>query len=127
MKFAFFILVSFSILSCKEQRTETTRSHLKNLVPFSNYLKIFNHPTFIEIQIISPSSHQIEKKYALISNFKNSSIPKGYEIIHTPIKNMVALTSNQIGMLNELNQISKIKGISNKKFIDNKIVQKKIS
>lgn len=127
MKFAFFILICFSIFSCKEHQTETTRSRLKNLVPYSNYLKIFKHQTFVEVQIISPTTHNVEKKYALISNFKNHSIPKGHEIIHTPIKNMVALTSNQIGMLNELNQISKIKGISNKKFVDNKIIQKKIS
>ena len=126
MRFYVFLFLYFSLLGCNQRNSISKQSTKKNIVPFANYLKIYLHDNFTEIQIISPTSHKIEKKFALIPNQKKISISNEYEIIHTPIKNLVALSSNQIGMLNVLGQISKIKGVSNKIYIHNNSVRKLI-
>lgn len=126
MRFYVFLFLCFSLLGCNQRNSLSNQSTKKNIVPFANYLKIYLHDNFTEVQIISPTSHKIEKKFALIPNQKKISISNEYEIIHTPIKNLVALSSNQIGMLNVLGQISKIKGVSNKIYIHNNSVLKLI-
>lgn len=126
MRFYVYLCFYFSILGCNQSNTIPTQSTKKNIVPFANYLKVYLHDNFTEVQIISPTSNKIEKKFALIPHKKTITLSKEYEIIHTPIRNLVALSSNQIGMLNELNQIYKVKGVSNKKYIHNKTVLKLI-
>ena len=117
MRFYVYLYLYFSLLGCNQSNTITTQSTKKNIVPFANYLKVYLHDNFTEVQIISPTSNKIEKKFALIPHKKTITLSKEFEIIHTPIRNLVALSSNQIGMLNELNQIYKVKGVSNKKYI----------
>lgn len=85
-------------------------------------MKIYRHQNFTEVHIISPKTNKIEKKFALLTSKKKLMLSKEFEIIQTPVKNLIALASNQIGMLNQLNQISKIKGISNKKYIYNRTI-----
>jgi len=68
-------------------------------------------------------AESVEYQYVLTKN--KQSVP-GYTTLQTPVKQVVCLSTTHIGMLEALNEIPTLKGVSGKSFIMNSQLQKQI-
>ena len=122
---SFIVMLGF-LISCSDQNTTHKSSHkTANLIVFANTFEVIKDGENKRIHIINPESKTVEK-YFLTKN-TTTIIPKGYTSIKVPISSLIALSGTHIGMLSKINGISKIVGVSDKKYIFNTVLLKNIN
>ena len=113
------------LFSCSDQKKSNNSARKNgNLIVFANTFEVIKDGNNTRIHIINPESKSIEKFF--LTKNPATSIPKGYTLIKVPILSLVALSGTHIGMLSKLNGISKIIGVSDRKYIYNKELLKNI-
>lgn len=65
-------------------------------------------------------------KFALAENPTKELIPKGYKAIKIPVKKIICMTSLQLSGFIELNETSKIAGITSTRFLHNRTMNEQI-
>ena len=135
MKLKYTILVILLIVSSCTNRTES-RSNKKESELYNNisleYAKGFtieekdNHK-FITIKNPWQGAENIEYKYVLVN--KNEEIPKlsgNYNIIRTPLKKVVCLSTTHVAFIDVLNETNSIVAVSGTDYVNNSKVRKRI-
>lgn len=121
------ILLLVILLGCQNDSKDISTAIAKkgSVIKHATHLQIFEEDSIIRIHIV-----RSDKKGSLfkliLSNKKPSSIPEGYSFIQTPITDIAALSSTQIGMLSKLDAISSIRAVSNEKYVYNPDLLKRI-
>ena len=115
----------FVISSCVENKKSIPKIAEKSELSFSKYLKIKELQTGVLIDIAHPSRENKNYKY-FIAKTKSEKTPKDYVRIEKENMSFLVFSATHIGMLEKLNQVSKIKGTCSKDLIHSASVIQKI-
>lgn len=130
LKVRIFAFLVFGLISCNPGTQKTHTSIDRNtLLPIS-YAKGFSIEYFNnykKLTVLSPwqKSQGVSFEYYLVP--QNKEIPqelKGKQIIRTPVKRVICLSTSHIGFLSALNEIGSLKGLSGAQYVSDTIVQK---
>ncbi|MGJ8661808.1 MAG: ABC transporter substrate-binding protein [Bacteroidota bacterium] len=117
---SFLLIVFFVLFSCKEDQPQTFQGE-KNLVRYAKYLRIIENGKTTKIEILSPESGKVEQTFNLGKEFVKTS-----HFIKVPIERMTVLSSTHVGMLAVLNSINNIVGITNRQYVYNEDLLRKV-
>jgi iron complex transport system substrate-binding protein len=107
------------VFGCKP-KIKINRNKIASIIPYAKYLKVREGNGFVEVKIINPDTEEVEKTLILVPrNQGKPAVTSSSEIIQVPIKGMICLSATQIGMMDKLNCLSKIKGVSSIKYVYN--------
>lgn len=122
--YALFFLI-LAISSCDEKKNLIQEIKGKSELRFSKFLKIKESETGVFIDITHPSRMNKTYKY-FIARTKSEKTPKDYLRIEKENLSFIVFSATHIGMLEKLNQLSKIKGTCSKNLIHSAAIIKKI-
>jgi iron complex transport system substrate-binding protein len=128
-----FALLLFGFNSCNPGANKTPNSTNKSTlmpVSYARGFKIEIFSNYKKLTVLSPwqNSQGISFEYYLVP--QNKEIPDeltGKEIIRTPVKKVICLSTSHVGFLSVLNVTNSIKGISGPGFVLDTTVQKAIN
>ena len=123
--FNILLLLVFVISSCDENTKRVPEISEKSELSFSKYLKIKEIQTGVLINIAHPSRKNKTYRY-FIAKSKTDKTPKDYVRIEKENMSFLVFSATHIGMLEKLNQVSKIKGTCSKNLIHSASIIKKI-
>ncbi len=97
---------------------------------YAKGFKISNYGNYRKISVINPwqKSNGVNLEYYLVDN--NVDIPSGLEgkqIVRTPVKRVICLSTSHVGFLSALNEISTLKGLSGTAFVSDSQAQKAVA
>jgi iron complex transport system substrate-binding protein len=118
-----FALLFYGLISCNPGANRTPHmTSASSLFPISyaRGFKIEKYSNYKKITVLSPwqKSQGVSFEYYLVPQHKE--IPeelKGMQIIRTPIKKIICLSTSHIGFLNALNEIGSLKGLSGADYV----------
>jgi len=123
----FFLSLLVLFTSCEENQPSIQKnSNYSNILHAENF-KIIHRVNFVELQIFDPEKKRVERSYALVSKNQASNVLTNLPRIEVPVEGLVCLSATHIGMLNKLHAIDFVKGISNKKYLENKELVKLVA
>lgn len=123
-KYVPFLFLIGLFFGCSEKKTENHAVHTsENQINFAQTLEIFQDSNHVKVHIVNPEN-KLVYKYYLARNDKN--IPTEYTFIKTPVSSIIALSGTHIGMLSKIDQVSRIVGVSDRKYIYNPELLEKI-
>ncbi|MFT7344107.1 MAG: iron complex transport system substrate-binding protein [Lentimonas sp.] len=108
-----FLLITLVLSSCQSKTGTKNIDNKGNIIRYAKNLSIVENDGQTIIQILAPDDQKVENTYILDKN-------------HKPFTKIAALSSTHIGMLNKLDAISFVVGISNSLYTYNKQLLKKI-
>lgn len=109
-------LLLLFLISCDTEKAKNSEHLQYSITQYASQLRIFDEDSLVRVHIIRSDAKQTHFKMVLADR-KPHKIPDGYVFIQTPVKNIAALSSTQIGMLQKLNAINAISAVSNKNYI----------
>lgn len=125
MKFLLTLFVFAAVLQgCKQNESPLIQS--SSAVIHAQFFKLIKHPDYQELQIISPKTKKVEYRYALVKKDRKLNLSKDLEKIEVPVKNLAALSTTFIGMLNELNALETVKITTDVQYVWNKTIRKNV-
>lgn len=128
----FFIILCSSILySCNSGNKKNAETNQKTDSTTIKYAKGFTVKDFTDYKLIDiqdPSGeNNIKYKYALLNRGKSKEgIPTDYQIIETPVKSVICMTTLQISNFIKLGEVDKITGITSTRFLFNEQLKKQL-
>ena len=123
---AFQLVIFTSCIQSDSNKKQSDEKEWKSETKHSKYLKIYCDQKGVRIHILHPDIKNQSYKYFIPKN-KHSKLPDGYTTLSNKSKSMIVLSSTHIGMLQELKELDRIKGVVSKKYIYNKKIINKIS
>lgn len=122
-----YIFVCIALLSaCSSSSNQTEKVNKENQIECAKRFQLIQKEGYKELNVISPQTGKIETSYALVPRAHPVNVASKYTKIEVPVKNMVALSSTFIGMLNEIDALDCLKGTTDLAYVWNKKVRKKI-
>lgn len=122
--FILFVIV-FIPTGCSDNNTKNQLIAAESIVTHSKYLKINETEDGVLIKITHPTVKNKIYNYFLAKN-KEKKTPNGYLRIDREDMSFLIFSTTHIGMLEKLNQVSKIKGTCSKELIHSSSILKKI-
>jgi len=132
LKIRIFALMVFGLICCNPGAKKTSPlSNRSALLPIS-YAKGFKVEYFgnyKKLWVLSPwqKSQGVNFEYYVVP--QNKEIPqelKGKQIIRTPVKRVICLSTSHIGFLSALNELGSLKGLSGAQYVSDTTVQQEI-
>lgn len=125
MKLGVLIVLLGFLAACKPaaQVKEADKS-THGEVRYATCFKVIQHKDYKELQLLNDG--KIDKKFALISNNQTPTLAADIIPLNVPLKSIVVLSSTHIGMLSKLKLEDRIVGVSNRNYIYNASVKKRI-
>ncbi len=131
-RFIYFLILTI-LLSCSNHSEKYVNNKLSSddtICENVKYAKGFNiiyHKNFKILKVFNPwqGANNVQYKYVLADNPKK--VPEKYskfQIIKTPVKRVICLSTTHIAFIDFINETNSIIGISNIKYINNKKVNK---
>ena len=125
MKYRFLLLISIAMLtlSCNKKDSKTsapTKAEVLEL-QYAKGFQVEVTDQYTHITIRNPwDTVAILNSYILVDRAKDlpSNLPKG-SIIRTPVQSVVATSTLQCSILNELNSVELVKGVCEPEYIKN--------
>lgn len=93
-------------------------------VRYATCFKVIQRKDYKELQLLNDG--KIDKKFALISNNQTPALAADVIPLNVPLKSIVVLSGTHIGMLSKLKLEDRIVGVSNRNYIYNARVKKRI-
>lgn len=95
-------------------------------VKYAKGFEVVDYGTYKLATIVDPSGESdIVYKYALVPRGQSkTNIPTGYEVLETPIRSAICMTSLQISNFIKIGQVDKIVGITSTRFLFNEQINK---
>ncbi|MBE9468936.1 MAG: ABC transporter substrate-binding protein [Bacteroidetes bacterium] len=131
-KFIFFLIV-FAFFSCSNpsENYDNSKISISDTVGANlKYAKGFNiiyHNNYKILKVFNPWQGARNIQYEYILSDKPKKVPKKYskyQIIKTPVKKVICLSTTHIAFIDFIDETKSITGVSNIKFINNKKVNK---
>jgi iron complex transport system substrate-binding protein len=113
-----FILI---LLSCHDGKEKFNHGSGKNKIEFASNLRIFDYLHSTKIEILSPETGKVEQTWWISKDKAEKA-----NHIQSPCAKMVTLSSTHVGMLEKIQAISSIVGITNELYVYNPELKKLI-
>jgi iron complex transport system substrate-binding protein len=122
MKTTCFIVTVLLFFGCSQRKGTDVKTpkQATSVITYSKYLKIFNDKHGIKIHIFNPETQKTTQLF--LAKKQPANIPSNYQFIQTPVSSLITLSGTHIGMLSKLNAIDNVCGVSDKKFLFNKVL-----
>ncbi len=120
----YFLLLT--LFGCQSTTNKAQNNTIGNQMKYAQHVVIQSADGYDQLHILNPKTHQIETRFALVKAGSTATIPSNYTKIEVPVKHLVALSSTYIGMLDAINGLDFIVGTTNKDYIFNPKVLRKI-
>jgi len=134
-RFVFFVIpfLIWGVFSCAPERKKPSDATITGHYLPVNYAKGFtinDHRKYRKITVLDPwqQSTGISFEYYLVDREKD--IPaelKGKQVIRTPVRSVICLSTSHIGFLSALNEIASLKALSGAGFVSDTEVQKAVA
>lgn len=112
------------VLSCNTPKSdEKIKTHK---LKYAELLAINETDSITTVIITNPETNLQEGKFALFHKGYQGGFPVGFERIQIPVKRMAALSTTYIGMLNAIDGLGCVKVTTERKYVSNKKIGKKI-
>lgn len=121
--FLFIPLLICGVLSCapgKKKSSDSTITGQSLSVSYAKGFAIIDHGKYRKITVLDPweQSTGMSFEYYLIDHEKNIPVElKGKQIIRTPVRSVICLSTSHIGFLRALNEITSLKALSGAAFV----------
>lgn len=131
--FFFILFISLGVLSCAPGRKKPSDSTMTGHSIPVNYAKGFTiseNEKYKKITVLDPwqQSNGISFDYYLVDRAKDIPIElEGKQVIRTPVRSVICLSTSHIGFLSVLNEIASLKAISGAGFVSDPEVQKAVA
>ena len=124
MRTVFYLsLLLFLVFSC----TPADKSAIqKGRDGFARHFDLDSSGNYQTLTIFSPKTGKVERKYALVKHGEEVKLPNDLVRIDVPVKHMAALSTTFIGMLHELKALDIIAITTDKKYVWDPAVRKRI-
>lgn len=116
------IFIGLSAVACNSKNQQVDLKDYRLQTKYSSYLEIYEGKDTL-VHIKNPETSNPDKKY-LISRIKKNQ-RDGYVTINPDEVKFLAMSSPQIGMLDEINALDMIKGVGNINYIYNQELKSK--
>lgn len=115
------LVIMSSCKSNKKSETNTTELGETNIIRYAKGFTVSNHGNFKLVDVKDPSGEsQLVYHYALVERgTEKKEIPEGYDIIETPVRTAICMTTLQLSNFIKLNAVDKIVGITSTRFLFN--------
>lgn len=125
-KLLVFFCLLFGFGSCSESKLQSdVKTKNTNTIKYAQTLEILENKDNTLIHIKNPENNEVTKYF--LSRSSTSKVPNGYTFIQIPIKTIIPLSSTHIGMLSKIDGISTIIAISDKNYVYNPKLLKRIA
>ena len=132
IKVRVFALLVFGLISCNPGAKKTCLNNNRStLLPifYAKGFKIENFSNYKKLWVLSPwqKSQGVNFEYYLVP--QNKDIPqelKSKQIIRTPVKRVICLSTSHIGFLRALNVLNSLKGLSGAQYVSDTSAQQAI-
>lgn len=126
------LLLAFGFTSCRNSNSELSSdknvsSSIENT--YAKGFKIENYQNYKILNVYNPWQHAEGVVYKYIVTKDAKLVPdslKKYDIITTPVKRIVCLSTTHLAFLKELNQVDAICGVSAPEFIYDSLIRQKV-
>lgn len=128
MKSCLFVLsICIIVFSCTTKQTETDSGvSAEKGVRYARLFSIEQKTGYKKLTIKNPKTLKTERQYVLFPRDSKMKRPTGVQIIEVPVRNMAALSTSFVGMLNAIGSIEVIKATTEKQYISNKELLQRI-
>ncbi len=123
--FLVFIVFTVALVSCNGSKPKKSEVAKNSEISYSKYLKIKETSSGVIIDISHPNRKNKNYRY-FIPKSKDAKTPGGYLRIEKENISFLVFSATHIGMLEKLNQVSKIKGTCSVDLIHSASIIKKI-
>ncbi|WP_430403928.1 ABC transporter substrate-binding protein [Fluviicola sp.] len=113
------------LFSCTTKKSESDFA-VKGF-QYARLVSIEQKEGYKELIIKNPKTLKVESKYVLFPRNSKMKRPQGVKIIEVPVQNMAALSTSFVGMLNAIGGIETIKATTEKQYISNSRLLKRIN
>lgn len=125
MKLGILIVLLGVLLGCNSvDKKEDANQSPTAEVRYATCFKLVQRADYTELQILNAG--KVEKKYALLKKNQSPVLATDVVPLQIPLKSIVVLSGTHVGMLSKLNLQDRIVGVSNRNYIYNSAVKKRI-
>lgn len=125
MKLGILIVLFGVLLGCNSvDKKENSNQSSTAEVRYATCFKLVQRADYTELQILNAG--KVEKKYALLKKKQSPVLATDVVPLQIPLKSIVVLSGTHVGMLSKLNLQDRIVGVSNRNYIYNSVVKKRI-
>ena len=122
-----FLLIVFVLNGCSYHQNSSV--NFSNSNRYARGFSIEKMGNITKVSVFNPweKAKNISVEYYLIN--KNSEIPDSLSdknVIHTPIKRIVCMSTSHLGFIDVLNENDAVVGISGSEYVSNKTIQQRI-
>ncbi|MFV0331546.1 MAG: ABC transporter substrate-binding protein [Dysgonomonas sp.] len=116
------LIIAFASCNNKKSEKNITSGIDSTTIKYAKGFKVSGHGNYRLVDIHDPSGESdLEYHYALIERgADNTDAPSGYQIIETPVRSVICMTTLQLSNFIKLNAIDKVVGITSTRFLFNK-------
>lgn len=119
------ILILLFHVRCTPTNTEMHGHASKKTIQYSQTLEILETGESVRVHIHHPENQTIQRY--LLAKKKPAKMPHAYTFIQIPIASIAVMSGTHVGMLSKLESIPIITGISDKKYIFNQTLRKRLN
>lgn len=116
------LIIAFTSCNNKKSERSATESTDSTTVKYAKGFKVSTHGNYRLVDIHDPSGESdLEYHYALIERGTDKTgIPSDYQIIETPVRSVICMTTLQLSNFIKLDAVDKVVGITSTRFLFNK-------
>lgn len=126
MKVVGVLLLCFFLVKCTRLSEKEAQIGEGVEVSYAKHFKLAQREHYVVLSIMQPETGKVEREYALVKKADKSYVPAGMDQIEVPVKRMAVLSTTHIGMLDAIDGLDCVKGSTDKNFIANKKILKRI-
>lgn len=125
MKIILPFLFALFLLGCNQPvKQHHKQQPVGEAVSYAKHFSITHRGEYTELVILNPENGSVEQRYGLVKKTFKGKLPEGFIPIEVPLKSVIALSGTHIGMMNKLECLNAIEGISSAKYVHNVTVLK---
>ncbi|MCH2230762.1 MAG: ABC transporter substrate-binding protein [Crocinitomicaceae bacterium] len=127
MKVFIFFTSIFILLACEETSIDTKKNVPtgRSITDYASHFELIEFGENHLLHFMNPESGEIELRFLLSSDINVSK--KGYTNITTPTSKLITLSGTSIGMLSKIKMTDQVVGVSNKNYIYNPSIIKRLN
>lgn len=118
-------LLFLFLFSCTTKKTGSDGGTVTGF-RYARLVSLEQRTGYKELIVKNPKTLKVESRYALLPRNSKMKRPDKLPVIEVPVRNMAALSTSFIGMLDAINSVEVVKATTEEQYISNKQVLKKI-
>lgn len=113
-------------LLCTCTVTDQQSKKKTGAIKHAEHFQLVQVDNYQMLSIYHPKTHQLAARFALVNRGEKPQLAKDIPVISIPVRNMAALSSTFIGMLNELNALTTVSMTTSADYLWNRTIKIRI-